>query len=98
MGEAIGIETPSAVEADGVVRFGVGRSEWRIVGGDVSIGFDEVVSGAIVVVAVYLIGVAGLEYGEDVMKEVVDFYDGFIGQRWQTVLGMQIVFAHGMSL
>jgi hypothetical protein len=77
---------------------GVGRSEGRVVEGKVLIGFDEVVLGAIIVVAVDLIAVAGLEYGEEVVKEVVDFDDGFVGQRWQTALAMQIVFAHGMSL
>lgn len=50
------------------------------------------------VVAVDLIAVAGLEYGEDLVKEVVDFDDGFVGQRWQTALATQIVFAHRMFL
>jgi hypothetical protein len=59
----------------------IGRSEGRIVGGKVSIGFDEVVLGAIIVVAVDLIAVARLEHGEDLVKEVVDFDDGFVGQR-----------------
>lgn len=77
---------------------GVGGSEGRIVGGEVSIGFDEVVLGAIMVVAVDLIAVVGLEYGEDIVKEVVNCDDGFVGQWWQTALEMQIVFAHGMSL
>jgi hypothetical protein len=73
---------------------GVGISEGRVVEGKISIGFDEVVLGAIIVVAVDLIAVAGLEYGE----EVVDFDDGFVGQRWQTVLATQIDFAHRISL
>jgi hypothetical protein len=77
---------------------GVGISEGRVVEGKISIGFDEVVLGAIIVVAVDLIAVAGLEYGEEVVKEVVDFDDGFVGQRWQTVLATQIDFAHRISL
>ena len=77
---------------------GIGISEGWVVEGKVSIGFDEVVLGAIVVVAVDLIGVARLEYGEDVVKEVVDFDDGFVGQRWQAVFATQIDFAHGRSL
>jgi hypothetical protein len=60
----------------------VGRSEWRVVDGKAWIGSDEVVLGAIIVVAVDLIAVAGLEFGEDVVKEVVNFDDGFVGQRW----------------
>ena len=76
----------------------IGRSEWRVVDGKVSIGFDEVVLGAIMVVAVDLIAVAGLEYGEDIVKEVVNFDDGFVRQRWQMALATQIVLAHGMSL
>jgi hypothetical protein len=76
---------------------GVGRSEGRIVGGEVSIGLDEVLLGAIIVVAVDLIAVVGLEYGEKIVKEVEDFDDGFVGERWQAQFGRLIVFAHGMS-
>src|SRR3989304_7863022 len=73
-------------------------SEGRVGVGEGSIGFDEVVLGAIIVVAVDLIAVAGLEYGEDIVKEVVNFDDGFVRQRCQTGLGRQVVFAHGMAL
>jgi hypothetical protein len=62
------------------------------------IGFDEVVSGAIVVVAADLSAISGLEDGEDIVKEVEDFDDGLVGQWWQAGLGRRIVFAHGMSL
>jgi hypothetical protein len=57
---------------------GRGRSEGRIVGGGVSIRFDEVVAGTLVVVTVDLITVAGFEDGEDVVKEVEDFDDGLV--------------------
>jgi hypothetical protein len=76
---------------------GRGGSEGRIVGGEVSIRFDEVVAGTLVVATVDLIAVAGLEDGEDLVKEVEDFNDGFVGQRWQRGFARRIVFAHGMS-
>src|SRR3990172_8793978 len=76
----------------------VRESEGRVVVGEGSIGFDEVVLGAIIVVAMDLVAIARFEYGEDLVKEVVNCDDGFVGQRWQTALAMQIVFAHGMSL
>ena len=74
-----------------------GTSEGRIVGFDVSIRFDEVVTGTIVVVAADLRAVAGLEGVEDSVKEVEDFDGGFVGQRWQPGFGSRVVFAHGMS-
>jgi len=73
-------------------------SEGRIVGGEVSIRFDEVVTGTIVVIAAKLSAIAGLEGAEDTVKEIEDFDGGFVGQRWQPGLGWRIVFAHGNVL
>jgi hypothetical protein len=47
----------------------------------VSNSFDEVVPGAIIVVAADLSAIAGLEGAEYSMQEVEDFHDGFVGQR-----------------
>lgn len=74
-----------------------GMSEGRIVGDDVSIRFDEVVTGTIVVVAAELSAIARLEGAEGSVKEVEDFDGGLVGQRWQRRFEKRIVFAHGMS-
>ena len=44
-------------------------------------GFDEVMPGAIIVVATNLTGVAGLEAVEDIVEEVEDLDGGLVGER-----------------
>ncbi len=62
-------------------------SEGRIVGSAVPIRLHEVVSGAIVIVAVDLIAVAGLEAVEDIVNEVEDLDGGLVGERRQRCCG-----------
>ena len=58
-------------------------------------GFDEVMPGAIIVVATNLTGVSGLEAVEDIVEEVEDLDGGLVGERRQRWRGKGVVLAHG---
>jgi hypothetical protein len=71
------------MNVDGVVVLRACESEGRIVvrRTSVRIGMDEVVAGSILVEAMDLSAVVGFEETEEVVEEVVDLDDGFIGDR-----------------
>jgi hypothetical protein len=58
-------------------------------------GMDEVVEGTILVEAKDLRAVMGLEEAKEVVEEVVDLDDGFIGDGWQADLHGIGIGAHG---
>ena len=74
-------------EASGVGGRGAPSSERRGVGDGRWFGVDHAVFGAVVVVAMDLIAVPGLEQVEEVVDEVVDLNDGIVAEPGQRDVG-----------